>query len=82
MKRFARFLANVVAIIVLTVLAIKLFPIPWLTHAQTSWLVDASEFFHFDDAEWFGTVTFGLLYLLFGCLAWLIIRKIYSRLVR
>ncbi|MBH2560966.1 hypothetical protein [Serratia ureilytica] len=51
MKKFALLLANVLAVVGLAVLTIKPFPVPRLNQNQTAWLIDASEFFHFNDTE-------------------------------
>ncbi|MEL5361443.1 DUF1158 family protein [Serratia ureilytica] len=79
MKKFALLLANVLAVVGLAVLTIKLFPVPRLNQNQTAWLIDASEFFHFNDTEWFGSLVFGAVYLLAGCLEWFFIRLIFQR---
>jgi hypothetical protein len=79
MKKFALLLANVLAVVGLAVLTIKLFPVPRLNQNQTAWLIDASEFFHFNDTEWFGALVFSAVYLLAGCLEWFFIRLIFQR---
>ncbi len=79
MKKFALLFANVLAVVGLAVLTIKLFPVPRLNQNQTAWLIDASEFFHFNDTEWFGALVFGAVYLLAGCLEWFFIRLIFQR---